>query len=174
MDYAGGQEQTREFASRRRIAKTIMKNLEKLLMLACLVVSAEGIAQSNDAQSMAPSSVDKIAPATRPFAGTLFFGREQRDQMDRVRKLGAVAAINDEGVPVEPKVSVLNGFVKRSDGQTAIWVDGRPRYNVHGDDARRLQPQDVGGESEHVKVLLKDADTPVVGSSRVKSRVRRR
>lgn len=150
-----------------------MKILVKSLMLACLVVATESSAQNNNAQVTAPSSVDKIAPVTHPLAGTLFFGREQRDQMDRVRKLGTAAVIDDEGVLVEAAVPILNGFVKRSDGQTTIWVDGRPRYNAQGEGVRRLQPQDVGGENEHVKVLLKDADTPVVGSSHAKSRVKR-
>ncbi|MBL0122263.1 MAG: hypothetical protein IPP88_05855 [Betaproteobacteria bacterium] len=138
-----------------------MNIFEKSLMLAVLVVATEGIAQTNNVQVTAPSSVDKIAPVTQPLAGTLLFGREQRDQMDRVRKVGAVAVIDDEGVLVEPAVSVLNGFVKRSDGQTTIWVDGQARYNAQGDGVRRLQPQDVGGENER-QVLLKDTDTPVV------------
>lgn len=130
-----------------------MNIFEKSLMLTVLVVATEGIAQTNNVQVTAPSSVDKIAPVTQPLAGTLFFGREQRDQMDRVRKVGAVAVIDDAGVLVEPAVSVLNGFVKRSDGQTTIWVDGQVRNNVQSLKANGLQPQDVGGPSEAIRVL---------------------
>ncbi len=142
-----------------------MKILEKSLMLACLVVATGSIAQGTNAQSTAPSSVDKIAPVTQPLAGTLFFGREQRDQMDRVRKIGAVAVISDEGVLVEPAVSVLNGFVKRSDGQTTIWVDGQARYNAQSEGVSRLQPQDVGGSADTVRVLTQSLATPVITRS---------
>jgi hypothetical protein len=143
-----------------------MKILAKMLMLACLAVATGSAAQSATPEIAAPSSVDRIAPATQPLAGTLFFGRDQRDKMDRVRQLGAVAEVkDDDGVVVEPTVTVLNGFVKRSDGQTTIWVDGRPRYNAQGEGVRRLVPQDVGGSADTVRVLSQSLATPSSASS---------
>lgn len=134
-----------------------MKILGKSLVLAYLSVATGSAAQGVSAPSAAPSAVDKLAPVTQPLAGTLFFGQQQRDRMDRARKRGELSA---DGDAEEPAPSVLNGFVKRSDGQSAIWVDGQPRYNVRSDGARRLQPSDVGGSADTVKVLSYSESTP--------------
>ena len=123
----------------------------------CLVVATGSAAQS----SSTPSAVNAVESLTQPLSGTLFFDQQQRDRMDRARARGASSF---EGVAVEPAPSVLSGFVKRSDGQSAIWVDGQPRYNVQSDGVRRLQPQDVGGENERLKVLLNGTEPPAAKS----------
>ena len=128
-----------------------MKTFTKSLALTYFAVATVGSAQSINAPSTAPSAVNAISPLTPPLAGTLFFAREQRDRLDRARKFGAISV---EGDSNEPAPTMLNGFVKRSDGQSAIWVDGRPRFNVQSEDVRRLQPQDVGGSSQTIRVLV--------------------
>ena len=138
-----------------------MKMPGKSLVLLYLAVATGSAAQGIGVTPFAPSAVNDASPLTQPLAGTLFFGQQQRDQMDRARKFGAITVT---GVSGEPAPSVLNGFVKRSDGQSAIWVDGQPRYNVQSDGVRRLQPQDVGGENERLKVLLNGTEPPAAKS----------
>lgn len=48
---------------------------------------------------------------------------------------------------------MLNGFVKRSDGHTAVWVDGVPRWDANTAKARSLAPTDVGGPAEYLKYV---------------------
>lgn len=95
-----------------------------------------------------PSAVqENIVPATS-LKGTLFFSPQQRERMERARKTGvAETELNDE-----PERSIVNGFVKRSDGYSAIWVDGQPRFNVQDESVRQLQPTDVGGSNNVVRV----------------------
>jgi len=127
-----------------------MKIPGKTLMLACLTAATASTAQGVNASTTAPSSVNEMAPLIQPLAGTLFFDQRQRDQMDRARKRGVVSIDDVSG---EPAVSVLNGFVKRSDGQITIWVDGQLRSDVRSSTAHDLQPQDVGGNSETIRVV---------------------
>ena len=127
-----------------------MTNFGKSLLLAYLAVATGSATQGVSVASTAPSAVNEMGQSTRPLAGTLFFGQQQRDQMDRARKRGGLSV---EGVTDEPESSTLNGFVKRSDGQSAIWIDGQPRFNVQGENVRRLQPGDVGGPADTVRVI---------------------
>lgn len=152
-----------------------MNIFEKSLMLVSVVVATEGIAQTNNMQVTAPSSVDKIAPVTQPLAGTLFFGRDQRDKMDRVRKLGTVAEVkDDDGVLVEPAVSVLNGFVKRSDGTATVWVDGA--YKSISDSAvmARIQPASVGMDTKSILVSGSAVEGKAQAQTRAKVSVKKR
>ena len=130
-----------------------------LLGVACLsstaVSAQDGILPVNSA----PSSVGSSPIAVQPLSGVLFFSRDQRERLDRARTRGAPLS---DSVAAEPAPSVLDGFVKRSDGQSAIWVDGQPRYNVQSDGVRRLQPQDVGGANEHLKVLSSSTQSPAI------------
>lgn len=107
------------------------------------------------------------AQVTVPLTGTLFFSQEQRERMDRARKYSAIPV---DVEPTEHAVPVLNGFVKRSDGYSAIWVDGRPRYRVQSDGVLRLQPTDVGGSAAHVSVISQSAPLPalIANPSRIK------
>lgn len=102
---------------------------------------------SSTAPKTAPSSVLDNEQIMKPLTGTLFFSPEQRTKMDRQRKnpMPMIA-----GVAAAPVSSIVNGFVKRSDGQSAVWVDGEPRYNVNSSNMIRLQPTDVGGAGESV------------------------
>ena len=133
-----------------------MRILAKLLVMAYLASATGSSAQSTSAPSSAPTSVNEVGTLTQPLAGTLFFSQQQRNSMDRVRKHGEISV---DGVSEEPAPSVLNGFVKRSDGKTMIWIDGDARYGVEGETTRRLQPSDVGGSADRIKVLSYIAPT---------------
>lgn len=95
-----------------------------------------------------PLPLESTAPANR-LQGRLFFSPEQRERMDDARKRGLVPG--DNGQTTEPPGSVVNGFVKRSDGNTAVWVDGVPLWNTKSKSADNLVPSDVGGPAAYLK-----------------------
>jgi hypothetical protein len=77
------------------------------------------------------------------LSGTLFFASSERKQMDRAR-VGGVAAPSLENLNIPRKTSAINGFVKRSDGVTSIWVNEQVRENIEPMVAVRLEPTSVG------------------------------
>ena len=114
--------------------------------------------------------------ATKLLEGRLFFSPQQRLQMDTARRRGFVTG--EDGRLVETPPSVLNGFVKRSDGNTAVWVDGDVRWNTNTRIVGSLSPGDVGGPSEYVKPAIGEtqAASPrpnVRAKKAVKARVRK-
>ena len=114
-----------------------------------LVCAAQTIAATPPSRQP-PKPLAEVSPdaATR-LEGRLFFSAEQRQRMDDARKRGLVSG--DDGRVVEPPPSVLNGFVKRSDGNTAVWVDGVPRWNAQSKNADSLSPGDVGGPASYLR-----------------------
>lgn len=94
------------------------------------------------------SAFESISTANR-LQGRLFFSPAQRERMDDERKRGLVPG--DNGQITEPAGSVVNGFVKRSDGNTAVWVDGVPLWNTKSRSADNLVPSDVGGPAAYLK-----------------------
>ena len=100
-------------------------------------VVAQGIAT---AAKIAPPG--EARPAPQPFGGTLFFSREQRSQMDRDRDRPPSLGGDVEAVSLARPT--INGFVKRSDGVSAIWVDGTPRSIGDANVVSRVQPGSVG------------------------------
>ena len=87
--------------------------------------------------------------ATQQFEGRLFFSDRERQRMDDSRKRGLLSG--DDAQPVETPLSTLNGFVQRSDGHTAVWVDGVPRWDAKNNKANALLPSDVGGPANYLK-----------------------
>ena len=115
-----------------------------------LVCAAQSIAATPPSQQ-APRPLAEVSPdAAKRLEGRLFFSAEQRQRMDAARKRGLVSS--DDGQLVETPPSVLNGFVKRSDGNTAVWVDGVPRWNAQSKNADSLSPSDVGGPASYLKL----------------------
>lgn len=86
--------------------------------------------------------IDKV---TRPLPGPLLFTPAERATLDAQRKRGEVVV---EGKIVEaPRPPVTNGFVKRSDGSSVVWIDGAA-HNVSGlISSKRLLPDLIGEES---------------------------
>ena len=137
-------------------------------VLVCQFATAVSAQVGNTPITAAPSSVGNTI-AVQPLAGALFFTGDQRERMERARTRGTSSA----DVSAEATPSVLSGFVKRSDGQSAVWVDGRIRYNVQNDGVRQLQPQDVGGTNERLTVFLKSTASPTIQSPAAESRLKR-
>ena len=155
--------------------------------LACIVM-ALCIPLAGVSQSVAPSAASLAAPspppralpempvdATEPLEGRLFFSAQQRQRMDQARKRGFVSG--DDSERVETPASVLNGFVKRSDGNTVVWVDGDVRWNAKTASNSSLLPTDVGGPAEYVKSTRAEIPTPSIrrtahAKKPVKTRVR--
>ena len=119
-----------------------MTILGKALVLVVLATATASVAQSGSAPPAAPSAVNAIAPLTPPLAGTLFFGQEQRARMDRSRDRGPAFAV--DGVNIEGSRSTINGFVKRSDGISTVWVDGDYKSVSDANMLARIQSTSVG------------------------------
>ena len=117
-----------------------------------LVCAGQALAATPPTPSQQPPKpLPEVSPdAAKRLEGRLFFSAEQRQRMDNARKRGLVSS--DDGQVVETPPSVLNGFVKRSDGNTAVWVDGVQRWNAASGTADSLSPSDVGGPATYLKL----------------------
>ena len=124
----------------------------------------------------APPASPTVPPeTTKRLDGRLFFSAQERQRLDDARKRGLV--IGDDGQPVQAPPSVLNGFVKRSDGSTVLWVDGNVRWNAQVKNVSNMVPSDVGGPAAYLKVISGDtvasAKKPVTrGKKPVKPRAK--
>lgn len=132
------------------------------LVITSVVMATEVAAQSGGQPVVAVSAIDKISPQIQPLAGTLFLDPLERDRMDRARKTGSIV-IDDLSARNDPPV--MNGFVKRSDGRSVIWIDSLVRYNIQSARVDLLQPSDVGNESVNLSVREIHADRPLVKST---------
>jgi hypothetical protein len=95
---------------------------------------------------------ETASDVAKRLEGRLFFSADERQRMDRARKRGLV--VGEDGQSVEPPTSVLNGFVKRSDGNISVWVDGVPKWNANSKSADDLVPSDVGGPAAYLKASV--------------------
>lgn len=132
------------------------------------------------ALAVVPAATQQPPPVTpevtKPLEGRLFFSPQQRQQIDTARRRGFVSG--DNGQLVEAPPSVLNGFVKRSDGNTAVWVDGDVRWNANSRSVGSLSPGDVGGPSVYLKSTSGEAKAlaqrpAAIGKKAVKQRAKR-
>lgn len=94
--------------------------------------------------SAAAVSEPPINSRATTLTGTLFNTREQRERLDRARQRGGVIEDNVETI-IEPKRSVINGFVKRDDGHNTVWVDDVMNRNPRTEVIEQLEPSMVGG-----------------------------
>ena len=125
------------------------------------------------AQQPDPALPGTLPEAAKRLEGRLFFSPQERQRMDEARKRGLVTG--NDGQAVEAPASVLNGFVKRGDGNTTVWVDGVPRWNATGKSTDRLLPSDVGGPAVYLKATVGDAVAiPQKHTKRVKKAVKPR
>jgi hypothetical protein len=102
-------------------------------------------------------AVAKLERAPKVLTGTLFSTHEQRERLDRSRQRGGVP--EDEAVVVdvgakESERSVINGFVKRSDGRDMVWVDDVMKRDPRAEIVEQLEPNVVGGNNSVSTRLL--------------------
>lgn len=98
------------------------------------------------ASTLKITAATKLEPTPKVLPGTLFNTQEQRERLDRARRRGGV--LEDEVIDldaVEPERSVINGFVKRSDGRDTVWVDDVMKRDPWLEVMERLEPNVVGG-----------------------------
>ena len=129
----------------------------------CQIAISLAEVQSANVVSAAPA----IDTAKR-LDGRLFFSATERQRLDQARKRGLV--VNDEGIFVEAPPNVLNGFVKRSDGSTAVWVDGNVRWNAQTQSAESLVPSNVGGPASYVTSTNAELIKPPATTSTAKAK----
>jgi hypothetical protein len=92
-----------------------------------------------------------LEPAPKALTGTLFNTREQRENLDRARLRSGL--VEDEvASPADPEPSVINGFVKRSDGRDTVWVDDVMKRDPRAEVVGELEPNLVGGSASRVRV----------------------
>ena len=73
----------------------------------------------------------------------LFTDRQQRSQIEALRS----GAVSDKGVRETNKIN-LNGYMRRSDGKSVVWVnDGNTIEGTRGDDLR-VHSTSVGKDSK--------------------------
>jgi hypothetical protein len=121
--------------------------------------------------------ITKLEPTPKVLTGTLFNTHEQRERLDRARQRGGVP--EDEVVAaVEPERSVINGFVKRSDGRNTVWVDDVMKRDLRSEILEQLEPNVVGGMTRGLsKAALKNSKTEAsfaIPSAAIKHRVTRK
>lgn len=107
-----------------------------LVIVLCALVVRSSTAEPGPTVGANDATVNSLS-------GTLFFTRGEREQMGRARK-GGVIAPSPEDANTSRKTSAIDGFVKRSDGVTSIWVDEQVRENLEPAIAARLEPTSVG------------------------------
>lgn len=126
-------------------------------------------------------SVAPAAAAPTPPLGKLFFTPAERAALDAQRRAAARPTPAPQAaaapVPVAPRSLRIDGVVTRSDGPTAVWINGeplRPEGRAHG--VRIERPADA---TQPVVVRLPDGGRRVpvrvgqeveVGSGRVTER----
>lgn len=98
-----------------------------------------------------PPPPKNIRNTAEPISGTLFFTREQRERIDRARKQGDFVEVEEAVVAERPPRPVINGFVKRSDGADAVWINGQ-RMNLAADAADSISATDVGSSAAAQRV----------------------
>ena len=95
------------------------------------------------------------APAAGQEIGRLFFTPEQRAALDARRK----AKVPDKSAPVAAPTLRLDGYVKRTDGRSTIWVNGEAADQgvqpPTGVETRVSLPAGEGGD----RVSLKPGET---------------
>jgi hypothetical protein len=111
--------------------------------LGLCAVQSSAYAQTTASMLKVPA-VTKLEPAPKVLTGTLFNTREQRERLDRARQRGGLPE-NEVVAIVEPERSVINGFVKRSDGRNTVWVDDVMKRDPRSEIVAQLEPNVVGG-----------------------------
>ena len=146
----------------------LTSNLFSIAIIGCVSVSvgigsdAWAAATQDPAPSFAPDPAlpappRKITDIAEPLSGTLFFNREQRERMDRARQRGEVVVEEDVVIAVRNQPSIINGFVKRSDGKNVVWVDGEIQRNISKELSDEIVPMSVGGSNQWLHVSSKPA-----------------
>ena len=153
-------------------------NLVCLGIALCLPapVVAQAIAVLSPSQQTVQDAPTVTPEMTKRLDGRLFYSAQERQRLDNARKRGSL--VGETGSPYEVPPSVLNGFIKRSDGKTAVWVDGEVRWDALGKNTAALVPTIVGGpatylESTGRETLAASPKPNVLAKKAVKARVRK-
>lgn len=93
-----------------------MKAASRLSLL--LLCSAAFPAQAQAPKPVPPATVQPSV------VGRLFFTPEQREQLDLLRLKKVVASQAKDEPP--PEIITYEGIVRRTDGQTTVWVNNKP------------------------------------------------
>ncbi len=90
------------------------------------------------------------APTTTAGMGTLFLTPAERAALEAARRKrsaplpSVTPKIAPEEIQALPESATISGFMKRSDGTTAVWVNGVIAPHFSRVNAQQLTPSDVG------------------------------
>ena len=85
-----------------------------------------------------------VAAAARAAdLGTLFYTPAEREGMDRLRR----GEPSETAAAASPPARAITGYVKRSDGRSTVWIDGRPVVVADPKAERLLEPHAVNAYS---------------------------
>lgn len=101
---------------------------------------------SAPAASVAPVASPTSAPPAAPPLPTLFFTAKERAALDAARKRGEITITGTATVAATVAPS-LDGFVKRSDGKTFVWINGQAKLVKDKQTDRKLAPSFTGEPS---------------------------
>ncbi|HSS46973.1 MAG TPA: hypothetical protein VLL03_06125 [Burkholderiales bacterium] len=82
-----------------------------------------------------------LASASAEPMGRLFFTPAQRETLDNARRQNIKIDVETEAPTLE-SISV-NGVVKRSDGESIIWINNRPIKNQRAPGGIKITPRDT-------------------------------
>ena len=139
-------------------------------------VAAQAIVAPSPSQQNVQDAPTVTPEMTKRLDGRLFYSAQERQRLDNARKRGSL--VGETGSPFEAPPSVLNGFIKRSDGKTAVWVDGEVRWDALGKNTAALVPTIVGGPATYLESTSREtlavSPRPNVPAKKVvKARVRK-
>lgn len=117
------------------------------------------IAYANTAAAQTVSTeTARLPDSVPPLTGTLFMTPAERDRLRAppapLPTTTTATLPAADAPPPPPARSVLNGFVKRSDGVATIWVDGKEKTGLSETLLNKISPESVGGSSETLRVKV--------------------
>jgi hypothetical protein len=103
-----------------------------------------------------PAQTEKVTAAPA-LTGTLFFSDKERARLDQIRNRPKTAVTID-GEPDDGR-SVINGYVRRSDGRITVWVDGAPSDQTDKQLTSKITPMSVGTTLADARISVSELPT---------------
>ena len=117
-----------------------LKSFLTLCAVAAAAVAGPAAAQTPPPQPAAPQA-PQTAKASDPV-GRLFFTPPQRESLDLARTRRVRTTLTNEGEDSTPQTQNITygGIVRRSDGRSTVWINGRPVNDSDASVVGRIRP----------------------------------
>jgi len=130
-------------------------------MLCAEPAGAEKEAQLHIPAELGRDITHSTEPAT-PLTGTLFFSDRERSRLDQIRNRPKRSLLQDGGSGPGVR-SIINGYVRRSDGVVTVWVDGTSINQANTQLATKIDAKSVGTTiaDVHISVINRVSKEPM-------------